>query len=140
MFILYLVTDLICVFLAEGKLPWDGVKSTPAGLPPVVKGLSRAPSWNGPLFGVTKPGLHRRVGDCENCGATARRLGGGGGPGGGEAARGTLKGLALLPVGWSGHGLADRGDLAHLPARGAKFPGRSGVQARSPAAVGKNIK
>ena len=74
--------------------------------------------------------------DCENCGASVRRLGVGR-CGGGEATRGTLMGLALLPVGWSGRGLAHREDPAHPPARGTKFPGRSGVQARSSAAVGK---
>ena len=65
-------------------------------------------------------------GTARTVGAAAHRLGGGGGSGGGEATRGTRKGLALLPVSWSGRGLAIRGDLAHLPPAGDQGPGAVG--------------
>ena len=94
----------------------------------------------GPSVGLPNRASTGGWGTAGTAGATARRLGGGGGSGGGEATRGTLKGLALLAVRWSGRGVAPRGDPEHLIARGTKFPGRPGVQARSSAAVGKKCR
>ena len=98
--------------LCFGPLAWDGVKSTPAGWPPVVMAWLARPPGMGPS------GLPNRA-PTGGCG-TARTvrgycvsLEGGGGPGGGEATvvRSRVWRSSLCGLERSGDGFP--GDLMH---------------------------
>ena len=83
-----LLAKPVCCFaacaLGQRKNHLDGVATR-------CDRVARARFWNEPLVGLPNRASTGGWGTAKTVGATARRLGGGRGPGGGEATRGTLK-------------------------------------------------